>query len=141
MTARIDLTGQVFGDWTVIRPDAVHPGSAHARWVCRCVCGTQRSVRGDSLRSGRSNSCMLCANSRTDALDPKGHMPPVTSAATLGYSYEERLGGRYFAVLRHTLWRGRESTKFVVGYDNEDDADALVHALSIRKLKEGPRPE
>lgn len=65
----------------------------------------------------------------------------AVSANTLGYSYEERLDGRYFAVLRHTLWRGREGTKFVVGYDNEADAQALVHALSIRKLKERPRPE
>jgi len=53
----IDLTGQRFGRWSVL---ALHPersGCGRARWCCRCICGTERIVDGNNLRSGRSTSC------------------------------------------------------------------------------------
>lgn len=142
MTALVDLTGQTFGWWTVIRRDRSVSVTGHVYWECRCECGAVRSVRGASLRSGRSSRCAQCTlYTRPRRKKRKGKIPMASSAATLGYSYEPRLNGRYFAVLRHTMWRGREGTKFVVGYDNEADAQALVTELSLRKLKEGPRPE
>jgi hypothetical protein len=36
----------------------------HARWPCRCDCGTRRSVSGADLRSGHSRSCG-CANAES----------------------------------------------------------------------------
>lgn len=52
----IDLTGQFFGRWTVLRYD--HTASnGDAYWACRCICGTIKSVNGYHLRSGRSTSC------------------------------------------------------------------------------------
>jgi len=57
----IDLTGQVFGRWTVLRFDksvaGSQRGSTKALWVCQCMCGTVRSVDGAGLRSGKSKSC------------------------------------------------------------------------------------
>lgn len=50
----IDLTGQRFGRWTVLRYAGSHNG---AFWECRCDCGTVRVVRGCSLRYGESKSC------------------------------------------------------------------------------------
>lgn len=57
----IDMTGQRFGRWTVLRrgPNYESPdgfGSA-ARWYCRCDCGNVKLVTGNSLRSGLSTSC------------------------------------------------------------------------------------
>jgi hypothetical protein len=63
MTRRlIDLTGQRFGRWTVL---AIHPERyrrPHGKAVSilclsRCDCGTERVVRADVLRVGRSRSC------------------------------------------------------------------------------------
>lgn len=51
----IDLTGQVFGHWTVLAFDCIHTGKS--MWVCRCSCGTTKSVDGLTLRNGRSKSC------------------------------------------------------------------------------------
>ena len=51
----IDLTGQVFGHWTVLRFDRIH--NKASMWQCQCSCGTVRSVSGYVLRSGRSTSC------------------------------------------------------------------------------------
>ena len=58
MAKAIDLTGQVFGRWTVLERDYSSPGQG-ARWICKCSCsnGTIRSVKSQSLRSGRSQSC------------------------------------------------------------------------------------
>lgn len=52
----IDLTGKRFGHWLVLHRDT---DSSHKNiyWVCRCDCGTIRSVSGTSLRSNISVSC------------------------------------------------------------------------------------
>ena len=54
--AKFDLTGQVFGLWTVLH-EAEPDKSGRARWLCRCQCGKERVVTADNLRSGKSTSC------------------------------------------------------------------------------------
>lgn len=59
MTKR-DLTGNRFGRWIVIEEvEPVREPSGHLRhrWLCRCDCGTVKSVKGASLIAGRSLSC------------------------------------------------------------------------------------
>lgn len=53
---RVSLTGDQFGDWTVIGwgPPL---GAAGRRRIVRCVCGTVSEVRSDQLRAGRSKGC------------------------------------------------------------------------------------
>lgn len=52
----IDLTGQTFGAWTVLRRAASRRGT-QAQWLCRCACGTKRVHLSQVLRDGRSCSC------------------------------------------------------------------------------------
>lgn len=47
----IDRTGQIFGQWTVLRR---HGGSV---WWCQCACGTKKAVSGSTLTMGTSKSC------------------------------------------------------------------------------------
>lgn len=51
MGAFVDRTGIVYGRWTVIERDPPK------RWLCRCVCGKERSVQGGHLATGASISC------------------------------------------------------------------------------------
>ena len=51
MGKRLDLTGQTFGRLTVLRPDG-HNKSGRTMWLCRCCCGTTKSVSTKKLRSG-----------------------------------------------------------------------------------------
>ena len=51
----IDLKGKRFGSWTVLRKSKAK--RRHAFWICRCDCGVQRAVSGDSLRRGVSTNC------------------------------------------------------------------------------------
>lgn len=60
MPAFKDLTGERFGMLTVLR----HQGKACSLggtpqhlWLCRCACGSEKVIRGASLRSGKSSSC------------------------------------------------------------------------------------
>lgn len=48
-----DLTGLRFGAWTVLKRDPSRP----RYYVCKCDCGTIRSVFGSTLKNGASNSC------------------------------------------------------------------------------------
>lgn len=65
MARILDLTGQVFGEWVVVKKALSVPkydkqgqlSGTTSRWTCRCSCGVERDVITDSLRNGRSTSC------------------------------------------------------------------------------------
>lgn len=52
---KTDLTGQVFGQLTVIA--ASEPKAGCSMWKCKCTCGTIKAVRSFDLRSGHATSC------------------------------------------------------------------------------------
>lgn len=52
----MDMTGRTFGYLTVIRQDGKNQWD-QPMWLCRCRCGTEKTIRGSVLRSGHSNSC------------------------------------------------------------------------------------
>lgn len=51
-----ELSGQVFGRWTVLNDYILTP-RGERKWACRCVCGTERYVLERTLKSGGSLSC------------------------------------------------------------------------------------
>jgi len=57
---RLDLTGQAFGQLTVIRkgePYISPSGYKKPRWICQCECGRFVQVFATNLLNGRTNSC------------------------------------------------------------------------------------
>ena len=57
MSKLIDLTGQDFGYWHVIKRAPNGPGSK-SKWLCKCTaCGKEKIVDGYLLRKGRSTNC------------------------------------------------------------------------------------
>lgn len=55
-----DLTGQVFGQLTVIeRSDdfIARNGHRHIQWLCACACGQTKIIKGSSLSAGYNKSC------------------------------------------------------------------------------------
>src|SRR5690554_1078015 len=52
-----DLTGQTFGDLTVMERATDNSPAGKARWVCLCECGQLKTVVSGSLVSGRTRSC------------------------------------------------------------------------------------
>lgn len=48
-----DLSGKTFNRWRVIKKDK----NKNGYWICKCSCGTIRSVYGENLKLGKSKSC------------------------------------------------------------------------------------
>ena len=57
----IDITGKRFGSWTVIER-AENDRAGKAKWLCRCICGTEKAIEGQRLRSGSARRCKSCSN-------------------------------------------------------------------------------
>lgn len=54
----IDLTGKVFGRWTVL----YYAGrSTNSLWFCKCECGAETVVAGPHLMRGKSIGCRRCS--------------------------------------------------------------------------------
>lgn len=70
----IDLSGKNFVRWTVLGPTqrvSFPSGAEHVYWLCKCQCGVEKEVNGQSLRKGLSVSCgcyqLECASRRGNA--------------------------------------------------------------------------
>ena len=55
MARLIDLTGKKFGRWTVVT--RAENKNNNTIWYCKCECGTEKEVSGDTLKNGVSKSC------------------------------------------------------------------------------------
>lgn len=51
----IDMAGKQYGRWTVMAFDQRKSKASY--WFCKCSCGTEKSINGQSLRRGLSRSC------------------------------------------------------------------------------------
>lgn len=56
MAKMIDLTGQRFGFWIVVKPEKNNK-NGKTQWQCKCECGRSKIVTTNSLRTGNSTSC------------------------------------------------------------------------------------
>lgn len=54
----IDMKGQVFGKWEVLRFARMQ--GDRSMWLCVCDCGSLREVDGVALRQGSSTQCSSC---------------------------------------------------------------------------------
>src|SRR5262249_41645110 len=51
------FNGRVFGRLTVVREVVERTDAGKRRFLCRCVCGVEKTVVGADLESGRTVSC------------------------------------------------------------------------------------
>ncbi len=54
---RIDLTGMVFGELTVVSINESRGSQGALRWDCQCSCGNMITVQGSNLKSGKTWHC------------------------------------------------------------------------------------
>ena len=50
-----DLTGKKYGRLTVLSYSHSYQRKAH--WLCKCTCGEEKVIRGQSLKTGNTSSC------------------------------------------------------------------------------------
>lgn len=95
-----DLTGQVFGKWTVIGFAGLSKRK-QATWLCRCECGTEAIVMGTALNCHRSEKCLSCARRKHGMRDsPEYHAWSAMRQRCLhsGSPQFARYGGRGITV-------------------------------------------
>ena len=68
---RINEAGNKYG-WLTVMEKAESTNTGVAKWLCRCDCGNETVVRGDSLRSGNTTSCGCRQKEITKARNWKG---------------------------------------------------------------------
>jgi len=83
-----DLTGRVFGSWTVVSYAGKRDGKQW--WLCQCGCehGTIKEVVSGNLKNGRSSRCPVCARRQPN---PKNR-GPRPAAWKLGKRSIDNLG-------------------------------------------------
>ena len=59
MAVKIDLTGHIYGDLTVLRLSADEAGKKK-KWLCKCKCGNECIVSASNLRDGHTKHCSEC---------------------------------------------------------------------------------
>lgn len=59
-----NISGQRFGQWTVLSRAAQNGKGRNARWLCRCDCGNEVEVLGNQLRRNKSTGCRKCVGDK-----------------------------------------------------------------------------
>lgn len=93
-----DLTGRKYGSWTVL--DKYEKRGHNWRWLCKCVCGKEKYVLADQLKSGRSKSCGCQRHNR------RTHGMTDTSIYNIWYAMRERCRLKTSTVYKHYGGRG-----------------------------------
>lgn len=78
----IELSGRRFGRWIVLKR-AENSRFGYPQWLCRCICGTEKTILGGPLRSSRSESCGCLS---TELLARRSRKPGGYAAATVAWS-------------------------------------------------------
>jgi hypothetical protein len=71
MGSLIDLTGQKFSRLTVIERAGKDKGD-QSLWLCKCLCGQEKTVRGGDLKTKRTKSCGCLLRERNHSNNPPG---------------------------------------------------------------------
>ena len=98
MIKKFDLTNQTFGHWTALRADTERTDAKRGYWICRCVCGREKSVLATKLRRGGSKSCRDCGI-MASAKEPKLFLTFAHKTAPLS-EWAEITGLPYSTLLR-----------------------------------------
>lgn len=98
-----DLTGRRLGWLEVKHRDTDFRGS-HAKWICVCVCGTEKSVYGFELLRGTTVSCKCKNLLPTFQRRPKAGKP-ISSLAYRKFGLWKVQGRFKRDEAGHILWR------------------------------------
>lgn len=80
-----NLTGMLFGRLTVINRTTQDKAGTYF-WLCRCICGKEKLVRGYSLKRGDTQSCGCLPKNRNVGFDRKY---PTAEEASWAYNYSQ----------------------------------------------------
>lgn len=106
-----DLTGQTFGNLTIIGLSSAKKDYACSVWKCRCKCGSITHVDTNSLTSGNTKSCgCLRSKPKNDMAGQRFGMLEVVGYAGKGKWYCKCACGNLTDVYRSNLVSGNTTS-------------------------------
>lgn len=118
--AFIDLTGQKFGKLTVVKrvEDYISPKrKRQIQWLCKCDCGNEIVVNGNSLKKGYTKSCGCIVKELITQRNKKYNTYDLSGDYGIGYT----LKGKEF-------WFDKEDYNLIKDYCWRIDKDGFVVA-------------
>lgn len=112
------MNGQRFGRWTVLSFDGIR--GRFRCWICRCDCGTERSIRGSRLKSGESQSCGCISRERMTLINTK-HGDSFDPLYAVWSSMKVRCSNRNFIHFKDYGGRGISVCDRWLKYENFRD--------------------
>jgi hypothetical protein len=72
---RSQMIGNRFGRLVVVARDDSHASGhgLHSFWICKCDCGTEKSISGNHLKRGAAQSCGCLRNEKAKYRMKKRH--------------------------------------------------------------------
>ena len=116
-TTTIDLTGQIFGKWTVLEKAKKRSSNGGIYWHCKCECGEERDVLSQSLREGRSLSCGKHSNIS------KGNVKIAEILDENGFDYEIEKKFASCVDKRYLPFDFYVDNKYLIEYDGKQHYD------------------
>lgn len=117
-----DITNNVFGRLTVIAP--AEPEGGHRRWLCRCLCGTERVISQRSMVRGHTRSCGCLRRENS-------------SATTHGMSKTPEFGV-WSTMIQRCTNPNRDSSRYYFGRINV--CERWLNSFEAFFADMGPRP-
>ena len=71
---RNDLTGKRFGRWIVQHKTEQRTKNRSIIWHCKCECGNEKDINGDTLRRGETQSCGCLLKEKIAEIARKGRI-------------------------------------------------------------------
>jgi len=84
---KLNLTGDIYGQLTVLREVFINKPNWCRSWLCLCVCGKETIVQQSNLRSGHTTSCGCLKSTRVTT---HGHTKGKTPSGARVKSKEYR---------------------------------------------------
>ena len=138
---RYNIIGHRFGKLTVIRRET---SGTHAKFLCRCDCGREVVVRGDSLRSGKTISCGCAKKSDdkikelTDGRKLQDHTSDIFFNGTISKNNTSGING--VSKLKNGKYRayiGYKNKTYVLVEDYNINIAKMVRAEAEKSVKNG----
>lgn len=115
-----DLTGQQFGEWTVLHRE-------NGKWLCRCSCGAERLKSSYELTSGQAKSCGHNYNKPKDLTGQIFGEWKVVSKAEGRYWNCVCSCGKISKIQRYSLTSGRSKSCGHIRTDNTPNTKLELH--------------
>jgi hypothetical protein len=94
-----DLYGRRCGRLTVLDRGPNPYGNGSAFWLCRCDCGTERTVAGYALRKGASRSCGCLRRQTTAKLNrARARVARIAANPAPPEAYSKRTAQRHAGI-------------------------------------------